>query len=105
MAKFKLTLKNSFAIMFAIIGSFVSSGVYAQDAEKTDEDQSSPKAAGKEAAKKAKGKEEAQNKSSASNGKVNVALRKQKRPLTGEMVRTAVLPADTRGRWISRTAV
>ena len=34
MAKFKLTLKNSFAMMFALIGSFVSSGVYAQDAEK-----------------------------------------------------------------------
>ena len=40
-------------MMFALIGSFVSSGAYAQDADKADENQSSPKAAGKEAAKKA----------------------------------------------------
>ena len=38
-------------------------------------------------------------------GEAHSTLRNQKRPCTGEMVRTVVLPADTRGRWISHAAV
>ena len=50
MAKFKLTLKNSFTMAIAFLGSFISSNAYAQAENSADAPDKSPKAAG-EAAK------------------------------------------------------
>ena len=50
-------------------------------------------------------KELAKKKSSAGKGEPNSALRTRKREYTGEVVRTAVLPAEARGRWNSYTEV
>ena len=52
MAKFKLTLKNSFTMLIAFLGSFISSNVYAQAEDAADSSGSSPKAAGDAAKEK-----------------------------------------------------
>ena len=55
MAKFKLTLKNSFALVFAFFGSLISPSLQAEDAAADEESKSTPKAAGESAKDQASG--------------------------------------------------